>query len=180
MCTMGAQTFMEKRHAAAWLPSSIICIIAFIELASRHDAECWCQRRCSMNAAWKLNPNTTIWWKTCIAGPPRPPQCHENLSCPSRFVAGARRPGESLFLLNPRRGIMQNDADETRFRLIYTLKMQNASLAWYQIFFCKAWTIQIQHIMFALGIFMFRFLKRGTLETAFSMRTTIIFFVVGV
>ena len=180
MCTMGAQTLMEKRHAAVWLPSSIICIIASIELASRHDAECWCQRRCSMNAAWKLNPNTTIWWKTCIAGPPRPPQCHENLSCPSRFVAGARRPGESLFLLNPRRGIMQNDADETRFRVIYTLKMQNASLAWYQIFFCKAWTIQIQHTMFALGTFMFRFFEaRDAGDNVFNENNDY-FFVVGV
>ena len=54
---------------------------------------------------------------------------------------------------------MKNAAVETRFRCIYTPKMQNASLAWYQIFFCKNWTIQIEHTMFALGTFMFRFFE---------------------
>ena len=36
----------------------------------------------------KLNPDTTISWKNCVAASPQPPQYHENMSLPTRFVAG--------------------------------------------------------------------------------------------
>ena len=36
----------------------------------------------------KLNPDTTISSKICVAASPQPPQYHENMSLPTRFVAG--------------------------------------------------------------------------------------------
>ena len=124
----------------------------------------------------KLNPDTTISWKICVAASPQPPQYHENMSLPTRFVAGpAPAPVNHYFYWFRlakwwRMLLLKRDFVEytpQKCKMLVSLDMK--------YFFARPGPIKFKIPSLPWEHLCSVFLRRETLGTTFSMRTTIIF-----
>ena len=124
----------------------------------------------------KLNPDTTISSKICVAASPQPPQYHENMSLPTRFVAGpAPAPVNHYFYWFRlakwwRMLLLKRDFVEytpQKCKMLVSLDMK--------YFFARPGPSKFKIPCLPWEHLCSVFLRRETLGTTFSMRTTIIF-----